>query len=262
MDLDRAYWDALYANAETAWDLGGPSTPLKAYIDQLSDRDLEILIPGAGRAYEAEYLHRSGFRNVHVVDLSDAPFRDLLARCPDFPQEHLHAGDFFQHEGRYDRILEQTFFCALDPAVRPRYVERMHHLLKPEGKLVGVLFDDTLGVEGPPFGGSAAEYALLFGVHFPGVTFERCYNSIKPRAGRELWMKAVKEAAYTPIDCSLYDHYEAAATLKQQVQLTLADGSTAEGRITDLFIQDAAEHLRLDNGRTIRLDRITGLAVR
>lgn len=261
MALDRPYWDALYANADTGWDLGGPSTPLKTYIDGLTDRDLRILIPGAGRGYEAEYLHRAGFANVHVVDLSEAPLRDLHARCPDLPQEHLHQGDFFAHEGTYDRILEQTFFCALDPSLRPRYVERMHHLLAPGGALVGVLFDDPLGPSGPPFGGTPAEYAPLFAAKFPGVTFEPCYNSIKPRAGREVWLHAVKQEAYTPIDCSLYDHYEAAATLKQNVRLTLADGTVAEGRIVDLFIRDGAEHLRLHDGTEVRLDRITALAV-
>ena len=51
-------------------------------------------------------------------------------------------------------ILEQTFFCALDPALRDRYVAHMEQLLAPGGKLVGVLFNDTLNADRPPFGGS------------------------------------------------------------------------------------------------------------
>ena len=31
-----------------------------------------------------------------------------VKRCPDFPQDHFLVGDFFTHEGAYDRILEQT----------------------------------------------------------------------------------------------------------------------------------------------------------
>jgi transcriptional antiterminator Rof (Rho-off) len=262
MDLDRNFWEARYHTGETGWDLGAPSTPLKEYIDQLTDKDLKILIPGGGRAWEAEYAHRQGFREVYVIDLTDAPFKDLLSRCPDFPKEHLIVGDFFQHEGQYDRILEQTFFCALDPAWRERYVAHMKKLLKPAtagrpgGKLVGVLFNDALNTDRPPFGGFKADYELLFRRHFANVSMELCHNSIKPRAGREIWLCAVKEPVYVPIDCNLYDCYESAATLRQRVRLTLVDGSTSEGLIIDLFHRDKAEWLRLDTGADVRLDHI------
>lgn len=256
MDLDRSFWEDRYHTGETGWDLGGPSTPLKEYLDQLTDKDLKILIPGGGRAWEAEYAHRQGFRNVFVIDLTDAPFKDLLSRCPDFPKEHLIVGDFFQHEGQYDRILEQTFFCALDPALRERYVAHMHALLKPGGKLVGVLFNDALNTDRPPFGGFKADYEPLFKQHFGQMSMELCHNSIQPRAGRELWLCAVKEQDYVPIDCNLYDRYEAAATLRQHVILEHMDGTTLEGTIVDLFHRDKAEWLRMGNGRAVRLDHI------
>ncbi len=260
MELDRDFWETRYHTDETGWDIGGPSTPLKEYIDQLTDKDLRILIPGGGRAWEAEYAHRQGFRRVFVIDLTNAPYKDLLQRCPDFPQDHLIVGDFFEHTEQYDRILEQTFFCALDPSLRERYVEHMHALLKPGGKLVGVLFNDTLNTEHPPFGGFKADYEPIFKKHFENVTMEPCHNSIKPRAGRELWLCAVKEEVYTPIDCDLYDRYEAAATLKQRVRLELVDGSVVEGVIVDLFHKGKAECLRLDHGLELRLDRIAGIS--
>ena len=256
MELDRNFWEDRYHSNETGWDLGGPSTPLKEYLDQLTDKELRILIPGGGKAWEAEYAHRQGFTNVFVIDLTDAPFKELLSRCPDFPKEHLIVGDFFQHEGQYDRILEQTFFCALDPALRERYVADMKKLLAPGGKLVGVLFNDTLNTDRPPFGGFKADYEPLFRKHFEQLSMEPCHNSIEPRAGRELWLCAVKEAAYAPIDCNLYDRYEAAATLKQRVRLVLTDGTHAEGLIVDLFHRDKAEWLRLDSDMEIRLDQI------
>jgi SAM-dependent methyltransferase len=190
--LDATYWAGRYRTGETGWDIGHASTPLAAYADQLAPKDLRILVPGAGRAYEAEHLHRSGFTQVFVIDLTDAPFRDLRTRCPSFPEEHLLVGDFFTHEGRYDRILEQTFFCALDPALRPRYVQQMHRLLVPGGRLVGVLFDDPLNTDRPPFGGNEAEYRTLFTPLFPDLVLEPCYNSIAPRAGRELWLRATR----------------------------------------------------------------------
>lgn len=260
MDLGERFWEERYRTGRIGWDIGAPSTPLKEYIDQLDDRELRILIPGAGHAYEAEYAHRRGFRNVFVIDLTDAPYADLFKRCPDFPLDHLLVGDVFEHEGSYDRILEQTFFCALDPALRPRYVERMHRLLAPGGALVGVLFDDPLNADGPPFGGSQRIYEPLFKRHFPTVTFERCHNSIGPRAGRELWLRAPKVGAYRPIDCNEYDRYEEAATLRRTVHIVLDDGSSMTGIIDDLFIKGGAEWLRTKDGTEIRLDRITSMS--
>lgn len=261
MQLDRNFWEDRYHAGETGWDLGGPSTPLKEYIDQLTDKELSILIPGGGKAWEAEYAHRQGFSKVFVIDLTDAPFKELLSRCPDFPQEHLIVGDFFEHEGQYDRILEQTFFCALDPALRGHYVVQMKKLLAPGGKLVGVLFNDTLNTDRPPFGGFQADYEPLFRKHFQQVTMEPCHNSIAPRAGRELWLCAVKENSYSPIDCNLYDRYESAATLKQRVRLSRGTGGHAEGMIVDLFHRDKGEWLRLDNDEELRLDTITAMQV-
>ena len=192
MDLDRKFWSERYASNDTGWDVGGPSTPLREYIDGLNDKQLRILIPGAGRAYEAEDLHRRGFANVHVIDLAEEPFNALLDRCPEFPKDHLIIGDLFDHEGAYDLILEQTFFCALDPSLRTRYVEKMHSLLSPGGILAGVLFDDPLNADRPPFGGSKEEYLKLFSERFNDLKITPCYNSIKPRAGREVWLKAKK----------------------------------------------------------------------
>ena len=188
--LDRGYWEERYGTHDTGWDLGSVSTPLARYFEGLTDKEQRILIPGGGRSYEAERLHRMGFRQVHVIDLVPAPFADLLGRCPSFPNEHLITGDFFAHQGRYDLIIEQTFFCALHPSLRPAYVRKMHELLVPGGRLVGLLFDDPLNGDRPPFGGDRATYQALFAPLFGPLALERCHNSIPPRAGRELWLDA------------------------------------------------------------------------
>ena len=60
--FNENYWTERYANNQTGWDFGYVSAPLKEYFDQLTDRSLRILIPGAGNAYEAEYLWSLGFR--------------------------------------------------------------------------------------------------------------------------------------------------------------------------------------------------------
>ncbi len=193
--LDKDYWQNRYDQGTDGWDLGAPSTPLATYIDQITNKDVRILIPGCGPAWEGQYVHERGFRNVWLMDLTGGPFAGFLQRCHDFPKEHLLIGDFFAHEGQYDLIIEQTFFCAIDPALRERYAEKMYQLLAPRGKLVGVLFDDPQpGKEpgAPPFGGNGAEYVALFTRYFGQVKVVPCYNSIAPRSGREAWINATK----------------------------------------------------------------------
>jgi len=62
------------------WDIGYPSTPIKEYADQLTDKSIQILIPGAGNAYEAEYLWKQGFSNVHILDISEIPLKEFKKR--------------------------------------------------------------------------------------------------------------------------------------------------------------------------------------
>ena len=57
MLINKNFWDTQYKEGNTGWDVGSITTPLKAYFEQLTDKSLAILIPGAGNAYEAEYLN-------------------------------------------------------------------------------------------------------------------------------------------------------------------------------------------------------------
>lgn len=189
--MDATFWNEHYESNHTPWDLNTISTPLKEYIDQLTNKDLLILIPGAGNGYEAEYLHQLGFKNVYVVDFVQTVLNDFAARNPDFPKEHLICSDFFELKGQFDLILEQTFFCAIDPALRSRYALKMNELLVDEGKLVGLLFNRSFE-GGPPFGGNEEEYRNYFEDQFSEISMEPCYNSIPPRLGSELFIQLKK----------------------------------------------------------------------
>ncbi len=187
----EAYWTKRYQEEQTGWDIGESSRPMRHYIDQLTNKDLRILIPGAGNAYEAEYLHRLGYKSIHILDISALPLNQFQKRVPDFPSDHLRHGDFFQHEGEYDLILEQTFFCSFPPVAETRkaYAKKMFELLSPNGKLVGLWFDIPLtgDMENRPFGGDRYEYLSYFSPYFIVRSFESCYNSISPRQGSELF---------------------------------------------------------------------------
>ena len=94
-------------------------------------------------------------------------------------------------KGSYDLVLEQTFFCALDPSRRGEYVRHMHSLIRPGGHLAGVLFNRSFDREGPPFGGSEAEYRELFAPYFDFKTLQPCYNSHPARQGAELFINFI-----------------------------------------------------------------------
>lgn len=186
MLLNKEYWKNRYQNDDTGWDTGSITQPLKEYVDQITDKNLKILIPGAGNGHEFDYLVEHGFTNVWVIDIADQPIQKLQSKYPQLIEKIL-LGDFFDHDSQYDIIIEQTFFCALDPEMRKNYVSKMHSLLFPKGKIVGLLFDFPLTPEGPPFGGSKKEYLSLFSEKFFIKKIEKAYNSIKPRADRELF---------------------------------------------------------------------------
>ncbi|MDB5203660.1 MAG: methyltransferase protein [Ferruginibacter sp.] len=187
--LDKDYWNKRYEDQQTGWDIGAVSAPLKAYIDQLEDKSIAILIPGCGNAYEAGYLLQQGFTNVTLVDISPVLVEDLSSKM----SAHLGKGltiicdDFFNMTSLFDLILEQTFFCALEPSLRKYYVDKAYANLNIGGKLVGVLFDRDFD-GGPPFGGSKEAYQDLFSPLFDILTMEPCYNSIEPRKETELFV--------------------------------------------------------------------------
>lgn len=194
---EQNYWTKRYQEGSTGWNIGYPSTPLKTYIDQLTNKTISILIPGAGNGYEAEYLWQQGFQNVFIMDISEFPLHQFQERNPGFPKSQLLLEDFFQHKAQYDLIIEQTFFCSFVPTDQNRnaYVERMAKLLKPSGKLAGLWFDfpltDKLGKR--PFGGTKELYLKYLSLLFETRTFERCYNSIPPRMGSELFGIFIKK---------------------------------------------------------------------
>lgn len=190
--LDANYWNARWESGQTGWDIGQASPPLTEYAASVPPSEraaMRVLIPGCGNAYEARELLRMGYGELTLLDIAPEALASARARFEAQGETFAErirwvCADFFEHEDAYDLILEQTFFCALDPALRPRYARQMHALLRPGGRLAGVLFDRAFE-GGPPFGGSIAEYRALFEPLFEIETLIPCPNSIAPRQGAE-----------------------------------------------------------------------------
>ncbi|MFN3783875.1 MAG: methyltransferase domain-containing protein [Spirosomataceae bacterium] len=186
---NAAYWTERYRTNKIGWDIGGISPAFQLFFDSIQDKNASILIPGCGNAHEARYLLQKGFKNCTLVDISPL----LVENLREDLQEPIEKGfcqlictDFFSLEGTYDFIFEQTFFCALDPSLRPAYCQKMAKLLSPNGHLVGLLFNRAF-LGGPPFGGTKEEYLRLFSDVFVIHKMEDCTHSIPARAGTELW---------------------------------------------------------------------------
>lgn len=188
----KDFWNGRYENLQIGWDTGGPTSPFVELFKTIGNKNLKVLIPGCGFAHEGKHIFDLGFKHVYLLDVSELARDEFLNRNPEFPPENYLIEDFFTHEGAYDLILEQTFFCALEPQYRVDYAKQMHSLLKPGGKLKGVLFDTEFEKNGPPFGGKKKEYENYFKDLFIIKKMEPCFNSIKPRLGNELFINLQK----------------------------------------------------------------------
>jgi SAM-dependent methyltransferase len=170
--------------------LGEISPPLKEYFNQLEDKNIAILIPGCGNSYETQYLLEMGFTNITLIDISPTLTNELRKKFKNNKSVKVMCEDFFEHNGQYDLVVEQTFFCAINPTLREKYCVKTKQLLLKNGKLAGLLFDIVFEKVGPPFGGSKEEYTQLFSKYFNIKTIENCYNSFFKRANTELFFIA------------------------------------------------------------------------
>jgi len=191
--LGQNYWNERWEKGETSWDMRQSSPAITAYMAQYTNKNAAILIPGCGNAYEAEFLIANGFTNITLIDIAPKAIETVKEKFADKPQVNVLCEDFFNHQGNYDLIIEQTFFCAIPPNRRKEYAEKTASLLSQNGKIIGVLFDKQFNHPFPPFGGCLCEYKPIFGPHFTIKTMNECYNSIPPRAKSEVFINLIKK---------------------------------------------------------------------
>ncbi len=190
-DLGAKSWNERYHSGDTPWDLSGPTPEFQRILStgRLPAKG-RVLVPGGGRGHDALLFAEKGFE----VDLVDFAPDALEAALIEASQRKLtvwaYRQDFFDlpaiayHNASYDIFLEYTFFCAIDPALRARYVETAAALIKPGGWLLGLFFPLSTDKPGPPFVISEDEVRTLFSPYFE-LSIEKPAESVKARAGRE-----------------------------------------------------------------------------
>lgn len=189
---DPSFWDNKWIQGKTFWDIGYASPPITDFFAKFTNKKARILIPGCGNAHEAEFLINHGFSNITLLDISETKMKDLRNRFSGQSVKFI-CEDFFEHEGEYDIIIEQTFFCAISVNLREEYVKKVAHLLEERGQIVGVLFNREFDRQGPPFGGNILTYKDLFSTYFNIKKMEECYNSIPQRLGSEVFIQLIKK---------------------------------------------------------------------
>lgn len=189
--LDQSYWNTQWNDNKTGWDIGYASPAIAEYLSNYPDKNASILIPGCGNAYEAEFLVENGFTNITLIDIAPKAVELLKEKFSDKEQIKVLCEDFFLHQGSYDLIIEQTFFCALPPRMRQKYVWKIHQLLNEKGVLAGLLFNREFEIN-PPFGGNKTEYEQLFQHAFEFQSFDVTDKSIPARVGSELFIEFSK----------------------------------------------------------------------
>ena len=176
-------WEEKYQKGEVFWDRGGPSLPMRQYLERhpVSGR---ALVPGCGRGHEVALAVEHG---LDATGLDIAPTGIAEARVQ-FPKlvERFVVGDLFdppaEMRGAFDVVLEHTCMSGLPPELRADYRRGIDLTLRPGGLLIGVWFINPAldpGHAGPPYPFSVADLTALFADgyeivadYLPDVAFE------------------------------------------------------------------------------------------
>ena len=189
-------WEERWRECNTPWDAGGPSPALIAVADSLPIG--RALVPGCGSGHDVFALANAE-RHVTGLDLAPSVRPVFEAQRAESGVSTAHAtlvvGDFFSDDWREDRqpwdlVWDYTFLCAIDPAQRVAWAERMATLLRPEGTLAALLFpvfDAPADYEGPPWPIDPDAIVAIWDGPFRWVSLERMTESRPERAGKE-WL--------------------------------------------------------------------------
>jgi len=198
------YWEILYEEGMDEWDLGEATPALLDFFKHPSCPEKgNILVPAAGRGWDAEAWARRG-HNVVAVDFCSSAF-DALEKLSDNNSNltALNADMFLLnlHNGKasleqFDIIYDYFGFNSVHPGRRDECVEMWLRMLKDDGLLIGFfcpLCGEKYG-EGPPYSISKEELEVRFNGMLEIKERIVPKKSVKDRAGRdrtgreEIWL--------------------------------------------------------------------------
>ena len=176
-------WEEKYQKGEVFWDRGGPSLPMRQYLERhpVSGR---ALVPGCGRGHEVALAVEHGL-DATGLDIAPTGIAEARIQYPKLAERFV-VGDLFnppaEMRGAFDVVLEHTCMSGLPPELRADYRRGVDMALRPGGLLIGVWFIDPAldpGHTGPPYPFSVTDLTALFADGYeivadyvPDVAFE------------------------------------------------------------------------------------------
>jgi methyl halide transferase len=186
---DPAFWDNRYSENSANWDLKSPTPQFKSLIDENKlIYPSALLIPGCGKGYDAVYAAAKGY-NVTAVDFSESAISyarnlaDESGAAVEFLNDDLFELDLKE---KFDFIFEYVTYCAINPARRPEFASKLASFLKPEGRLIALLFPIDGREGGPPFNINPIEAYKIFSAFLKLEYYSKNIESVKPRKGKEV----------------------------------------------------------------------------
>ncbi|URE42795.1 Thiopurine S-methyltransferase (TPMT) [Musa troglodytarum] len=175
-------WEKCWEEGLTPWDLG-----------QATPAVLQLVKTGSlprGRGYDVVAI-AGPERYVVGLDISTSAVekaKELSSSLPNANQFTFVAADFFawQPTEKFDLIFDYTFFCAIDPCLRPAWAQKIQEILKPDGELITLIYLISGQEGGPPYNTTVADYEqVLNPVGFKALSIEDNELAVKPRKGNE-----------------------------------------------------------------------------
>jgi len=166
------YWELLYEEGKDEWDLGEATPALLDFFEHPSCPKIgNVLVPAAGRGWDAEAWAKRGY-NVVAVDFCSSAF-DALEKLSEnnINLTALNTDMFLLNQrnkkkcgSQFDIIYDYFGFNSVHPGRRDECIEMWLNMLKNDGLLIGFfcpLGDEKYG-EGPPYSISREELEARF----------------------------------------------------------------------------------------------------
>jgi len=183
-------WQRLYEEANTGWDLGGPTPVIRAALDVglLGPRG-RVLVPGAGRGHDAMLLAERGF-DVTALDFAESAAAHIeTTRRERGLDMTVWQRDIFtlvdDPPGSFDACVEYTCFVAIDPERRADYVRAISHVVRPGGRMLFLAFPIGKVTPGPPHGVTIEELRESFSPQWKWILDAEAPASVPARRPAE-----------------------------------------------------------------------------
>ncbi|KAK1319661.1 putative thiol methyltransferase 2 [Acorus calamus] len=148
-------WDKCWEQGLTPWDIGRPTPVLVDLLEKGGLPKGRALVPGCGTGYDVVAI-AGPERFVVGLEISEHAIKrskELFSSLPNANCFKFLVGDFFSWRPTelFDLIFDYTFFCAIEPSMRPAWASQVRDMLKPDGELITLMFPIGDREGGPPY---------------------------------------------------------------------------------------------------------------